>query len=332
MAVTTYGDISQRTANWAVKTMLEHARPVLVLNQFGRTYPIPKNKAERAKFRRPVPFAAAMTPLVEGVTPTSHKISYEDVEVLLQQYGDIYEISDKIQDLAEDPVLANAVMLAGEQAAETEEMLLWGIIKAGTNKFYTNGTQRTDVNTVWALTDQRAVVRSLRTNRARPVTQMLGGSPDSNTTPVEGGYIAFAHTDFEHDLRQVAGTAFTPVAQYGSRKPLCPEEIGSVENVRYILSPLLEPYPDAGDTKGSMKSTSGAKADVYPIIYISQEYYATCPLAGKGMIKPTVLNPGTPSKSDPLGQRGYVGWKTWWAGCILNEAWGACLEAAVTAI
>lgn len=71
---------------------------------------------------------------------------------------------------------------------------------------------------------------------------------------------------------------------------------------------------------------------MYPIVYISQEYYATCPLAGKGIVKPTVLNPGTPSKSDPLGQRGYVGWKTWWAGTILNEAWGACLEVSVTAL
>lgn len=332
MATTTYGDISQRTANWAAKEMLSHAEPILVLNKFGKTYPVPANKAERAKFRRPIPFLPATTPLVEGVTPTSHKISYEDVEVVLQQYGDIYEITDKVADLAEDPVLSNMIMLAGEQAAETEEMLLWGILKAGTNKFYANGTQRTDVNTVWAITDQRAVIRSLRANRARPTTQILDGSTKTGTRPIEGGWIAFAHTDFEHDLRTVAGTAFTPVAQYGSRKPLCPEEIGSVENVRYILSPLLEPYADGGGDKGSMKSTSGVKADVYPIIYISQEYYAICPLAGKGIIKPTVLNPGVPSKSDPLGQRGYVSWKSWWAGTILNESWGACLEVAVTAL
>lgn len=330
MAVTTYGDISQRTANWAAKEMLKHAEPVLVLGKFGQTKPIPPNKAEQVKFRRPVPFATATTALTEGVTPVAHKITYEDVSVTLQQYGDIVEITDKVADISEDPVLSNVVMLSGEQAAATTEELLWGILKAGTNKFYANGTQRTDVNTIVSVNKQHAVIRNLRINRAMPVTQILDGSSNTLTRPIEGGYVAFAHTDLEHDIRALAG--FTPVAQYGSRKPLCNEELGSVENVRYILSPVLEPYLDGGGAKGSMKSTTGTSADVYPIVFVTRDYYAVCPLAGKGAVKPMVLNPGVPSKSDPLGQRGYVGWKTWWAGCILNESWGAVLEVAVTAL
>jgi N4-gp56 family major capsid protein len=330
MPITTYGDISQRTANWAAAQMLKHAEPVLVLNKFGQTKPIPKNTASSAKFRRPIPFATATTPLIEGVTPVAHKISYEDVLVSLQQYGDLVEITDRIDDLAEDPVLSDCVTLSGEQAAATQEELLWGVLKAGTNRFFANGVQRADVNAVISINKQHAIIRSLRTNRAMPVTQILDGSSNTNTRPIEGGWIGFAHTDLEHDIRLLSG--FTPVAEYGSRKPLCNEEIGSVENVRYILSPVLEPYPDAGGAKGAMKSTSGTSADVYPVVYVSRDYYGVCPLAGKGVIKPMVLNPGTPSKSDPLAQRGYVSWKTYWAGVILNEAWGAVLECAVTAL
>lgn len=328
MPMTTYGDISQRTANWASKEFLAHAEPVLVLSKFGQIKPIPQNKAQTAKFRRPVPFATATTPLVEGVTPVSHKITYEDVSVPLLQYGDIVEITDVVADLAEDPVLQHAIMLSGEQAAATTEELLWGFLKAGTNKFYANGSVRTAVNTIATLNKQRAIVRNLHSNRAQPVTQMLDGSSNYLTKPIEGGYIAFAHTDLEHDLRGFTG--FVPVAQYGSRKPLCAEELGSVENVRYILSPVLTPYSDAGGAKGSMKSTSGTNADVYPIVYVSRDYYAVCPLAGKGAVKPMVLNPGTPSKSDPLAQRGMVSWKSWFAGKVLNEAWGAVYEVAVT--
>lgn len=328
--MTTYGDISQRTANWAAKEMLKHAEPVLVLGKFGQIKPIPVNKAEQVKFRRPVPFATATTPLVEGVTPVAHKIGYEDVSATLQQYGDLVEITDKVADLSEDPVLSNVLMLTGEQAAATLEELLWGLLKAGTNKFYANGSTRNAVNTVVGLNKQHAIIRNLRQNRAMPVTQILDGSSNSLTRPIEGGFVAFAHTDLEHDLRALPG--FTPVALYGSRKALCNEELGSIENVRYILSPVLEPYADAGGAKGLMKSTTGVNADVYPVVYVTRDYYAVCPLAGKGSIKPTVLNPGTPSKSDPLGQRGYVGWKTWWAGLILNESWGAILETAVTAL
>lgn len=328
MPITQYGDISQRTANWAAAQMLKHAEPVICLGLFGQIKPIPKNRASSAKFRRPIPFATATAALTEGVTPVSHKIQYEDVSVALRQFGDVVEITDWVDDLSEDPVLSDVMMLSGEQAAATTEELLWGILKAGTNKFYANGTQRTDVNTVVSLNKIHAIIRNLRVNRAMPVTQMLDGNSNYLTKPVEGGYVAFAHTDCEHDIRALTG--FTPTAQYGQRKILSPLELGCVENLRFILSPVLDPYADAGGAKGAMKSTSGTSADVYPIVVVTRDYYATCPLAGQGAVKPTVINPGKIEKSDPLGQRGYIGWKTWWAGVILNEAWGAILECAVT--
>ena len=330
MALTTYGEIGQRTANWAAAKMLEHARPVLVLNLFGQVRPIPGNKASAVKFRRPIPFPLATVPLREGVTPIAHKIQYEDITVNLQQYGDVVEITDWVDDLAEDPVLSDIIVLTGEQAATSQEAMLWGILRAGTNRFFANGTQRSDVNTPVSLNKQHAIIRALQNNRAMPATQMLAGSPDFKTSPIEGGWIAFGHTDCEHDIRAIPG--FVPVAQYGSRKPLSPYELGSVENIRYILSPALDFYPDAGGAKGAMKSTGGTSADVYSIVYISRDYYGTMPLAGKGTIKPMVLNPNVPRGGDPLGQRGTVGWKTYWAGAILNEAWGAVLECAVTAL
>lgn len=332
MATTNYGDISQRTAYHAAAMMLAHAEPVIVLGKFGQTKPVPRNTANKVKFRRPVPYAINTTPLVEGVTPVAHKISYEDVAVTLYEYGDVAMLTDVIADTAEDPVLNDMSMLAGENAAETIETVCYGVIKAGTNKFYGASTDsaRTDVNDAISITRQHAVVRALRSNRAKPVTRMLSGSLNYGTSPIEGGYIAFAHTDLEHDIRALSG--FVSVAEYGSRTPLCPEELGSVQNVRYILSPLLVPYESAGGTPGSMKSTSGSAADVYPVIFIGMDAYGHVPLAGKESITPTVCNPSTITKSDPLGQRGSVGWKTYYNAVVLNESWMAVLEVAVTAL
>src|SRR5690554_4255185 len=119
MAITTYGDISQRTAAHAAKDMLAHAEPILVLSKFGQSKPLPSNTAKTMKFRRPIPFAISTTPLSEGVTPTSQQMQYEDVTVTIKQYGAVVEISDHVNDLSEDPVLKDASMLCGEQAAET---------------------------------------------------------------------------------------------------------------------------------------------------------------------------------------------------------------------
>lgn len=331
MATTTYGDISQRTAAYAAVDMLAHAEPILVLSKFGQNKPLPKNKADTVKFRRPVPFAVATAPLTEGVTPIAKQMSYEDVTVQIQQYGDVIEITDKVDDLSEDPVLKDASMLAGEQAAETIEMVTYGVLKGGTGVRYANAVGgRSSVVAAISLNDIRSCVRSLKAMRARPLTSMLSGSPNYATKPIEGGYVAFCHTDVEADLRQLTG--FTPTVSYGSRQQLCPEEIGSIENVRFITSPLLSSWADAGGAKGTKKSTSGTYADVYPVIFVGKESYGLVPLKGEGSITPTVLNPGKPSKSDPLGQVGYVGWKAYFACVRLNEGWMRRLETAVEAL
>lgn len=327
MATTTYGDISQRTAAWAAAEMLTHAEPILVLSKFGQSKPLPKNKADTVKFRRPVPFPVVTSPLTEGVTPTARQMQYEDVTVQIKQWGDVVEITDYVHDLAEDPVLSDASTLCGEQAAETIELQTWGAIRAGTNVFYANGTGRGDVNTVISLDKQRAVTRSLKAARARKVTQMVSASPNYATEPVDASFIAFAHTDLEADIRDIEG--FTPTERYGSMKAL-PYEIGKIEDVRYILSPVLTKWEDDGDTASGMVSTGGTKADVYPVVYIAKESYGLIPLKGRNAVTPSVINPDTKTKDDPLGQRGYVGWKTYFTAKVLNEAWMARLECSAT--
>lgn len=327
---TQYGDINQRTAAYAALEMLDHAEPVLVLSRLGLTKPIPKNKAETMKFRRIVPLAPATTPVVEGVTPTAQKMAYEDVSVTLKQYGRPIEITDKVADLSEDPVLKDAARQAGEQAGATIEQVLYGVLKAGTNVFYANGTARNQVNTVLTLNKQRAVTRALAAQKAKQINRMLKPGVEYNTSPVASGWVAVAHTDLESDIRNL--TNFIPVEKYGSRAMISPQEIGAVESVRYLLSPDLDPFADAGGAKGSMVSTSGTSADVYPILYFGQDAFAQVPLKGEEAIVPIVLNPDTASKSDPMGQRGYVSWKAWYAAVILNDLWMARLEVAVTAL
>lgn len=329
MAETTYGSISQRTAAWAATEMLNHAEPVVVLNKFGDSKPLPKNKADNVKFRRPVPFATVTTPLAEGVTPAAQTMSYVDVPVTLQQWGAVVQISDRVNDLAEDPVLKDASMLCGEQAAETIENIAWGVLRGGTSVYYANGTQRNQVNTAISLNKLRAVIRYLQSQRAKVVTKMLGGSSNFQTRPVEGGYVAFCHTDCSADIRNLAG--FTPTSEYGSRSVLCPEELGSVENVRFIASPLLSPFLGSGSgTLNGMKSVGATNVDVYPVVVIGENAYGHVALKGANAITPSVINPDQKTKDDPLGQRGYVGWKTYYSCVRLNETWMSRLECGVT--
>ncbi len=331
---TVYGDISRTGAAYVVVEALAHAEPIIVLGKLGLSKPMPKNKSATISFRRPVPFAVSTTPIVEGVTPTAKSMSYDRVEATLSQYGDLVSHTDKMADLSTDPdsntALREIGMLLGEQAAETCEMLTYGVLKAGTNVYYANGSARNAVNTVITVAKQQAVTRGFQAQRARKITEVQDGTVKVGTKPVEAAFIAVAHTNVESDIRALAG--FKTVAEYSNRKPICEQELGSVMDVRYIISPLFTAWADAGGAKGTMYSTSGTSADVYPVIYLAREAFGMVTLAGRDSIVPTVIAVDTPSKSDPMAQRGYASWKTWYVAMILNELWIARLEVAVTAL
>jgi N4-gp56 family major capsid protein len=334
MTTTTSTNVSPSmgTVIYFERQILKHAGPVVILDKFGMSKQMPKNKGTVIEFRRPNVFTAATTPLVEGVTPAATQFSYSVVQAQLKQYGQVVEITDVIEDTHKDPVLNDAAVQCGENVGRTLEALNYGVLKAGTQVEYANGTARTDVNTPVSLTKLRAVFRTLQAQKAMLMTQALDGSPDFQTKPIEAAYIAVGHTDLDSDFRNVIG--FTPVAEYGQRKPVHQREIGSIENFRIILSPDLGSFPDAGGAKAgsgtTMVSTSGTSADVYPILIFGKEAYGTVALRGMGSVEPSIIPVGQKTKDDPLGQRGYIGWKTWHVCKILNEAWMARLEVAAT--
>jgi len=336
MTTTKYGDsgVSPRTNVFAERQMLKHAGPHIVLDKFGMNRPMPKNKTQTIKFRRPRVFTAADTPLVEGVTPSATQFRYEDVSATVKQYGMLVEITDHIEDTHEDPVLNDATEQVGENIGRTIESLTYGVLKAGTNVFYANGSARNAVNTPISKSKQQAVIRSLKAQKAMKITKVMDGSVNYKTSPIEASFIAVAHTDLESDIRALPG--FVPVAEYGNRKTVHEYELGSVDDVRYVCSADLDPIIDAGGAKSGsgteMVSTSGTSADVYPILFFGKDAYGTVPLRGQGAVSPTILRPGVRDKSDPLGQRGYVGFKTWFTAVILNQAWMARLEVAATAL
>lgn len=326
--------ISLTTNLHCVKEMLKHAEPHIELDRVAKQVMMPKNKRQQIQFRRPVTFSANTAPLTEGVTPNATQFSYETVNTTLKQYGEYVEITDVVQDTAEDPVLKDATMILGENLGRSREALLYSVVKAGTSVSYANGAARASVNTPISVNAIRGVVRSLRANKAKPVTRVLDGSPNHNTSPVEAAFVAFCHTDCEADIRSLTG--FIPTAEYGSRKLISDKEIGSFENVRFIGSADLEPFADAGGAKGSMKSTTGTSADVYPIIFTGQDAFAAVSLkagantSGRNSVNLMVNPVDRVDSSDPLAQRGTIGYKTWFAAIRLNESWMERLEVAVT--
>jgi N4-gp56 family major capsid protein len=326
MAYTLYGDITPRTAAYVVVELLKRAMPYLCLEKFGQAKTLPGNKTQSMKFRRYNALDLATTALTEGVTPAGKKLTATDVTANLYQYGDWVGITDIIADTHEDPVLQEATNVVSEQAAKTIETLRYNVLKACTNVFYANSVaSRGLVSTAFTRTDQRKVVRALERQEAQFITSIVKSTPSFNTESILPAYVGVTHVDLTSDIRGLQG--FTSVADYGAVSKF-ETEIGACEDARYIKSTIFTPYEGEGAASSTMLATSG-NADVYPVMYFGKDAYGIIALKGQYAITPIVINP-SPSKSDQLGQRGSVGWKTMQGTVILNDAWMAVLETAAT--
>ncbi len=326
--ITTYGDISPRTAAYAAAEMLKRAEPHLILQPFAQSKEIPANSSQTVRFRRYNNLPLATTPLTEGVTPDGSPMTHTDVEATLAQYGDFVPLTDVIADTHEDRVFQEAQDLIGEQAAQTVETLMYHILTGGTNVILANGALRSDVNTVFTDSLLRRAVRALKRQNARLITKKVASTPAFNTESIPPCYVGFVHVDMENTIRGLTG--FIDVKDYGSTTPW-PYEIGTVGSVRFLSSTMLAPFADAGAAGSTMIATTAAATavDVYTVLIAAADSFAVTPLKGNSAITPMVLNPNTPREGDPLGQRGYVGWKTYFAGLILNNAWFVRVECSV---
>lgn len=324
-----YGDISPRTAAYASTQLLTRALPYLIFEKFGQAKPLPDNKTKTVIFRRYNALANTPNPLSEGVTPTGKSLSKTDVTANLTQYGDLVGITDIILDTHEDPVLNETVAILGEQAAQMIEVVRYNVLKAGTNVFYSNGAARTAVNTPITLNAQRAITRAMKRQNTGKITTVTRSTPSFGTEAVAASFVAICHSDLEADIRGLAG--FVPTEKYGTMTAY-ENEIGKVEDVRYLSSTICVPFADAGGAPGTtVLSTTGTNADVYPILYIGKDSYGIVPLKGQASLTPMVVNP-KPSDSDPLAQRGWVSWKSMQTAVILNDLWMARLECAVSVL
>lgn len=323
-------------SNWGTiaakleKQALKHAQPTLVLSMGAKKFSMPQNSTKTLRCRRNVPYAAATTALTEGSAPSATAHTYVEVDLALQQYGAFTRVTDVLVDLHTTPVLSDINMLNAEQAAKTKEALLWGILKGATVTYWSGGTSTATVDEKLTLALQHKAVRTLNANKAKKFTSIVTGGVKQGTLPVEASFIAFAHTDQEVDIRSMAG--FVPVSRYGSQKPVHEMELGTVDSVRYVLSADLSPAQAGGANIGStgMISDAGVKVDVYSTIFVGMDAYGCLNLAGKGVFTPVVVPVGTPSVSDPLGQKGSVGWKMYSAEMVLNSDWIVVVESGAT--
>lgn len=326
--------------------IISHAEPVEVLGKYGRQVQMPKNVGDTYISRRYLPYGASTSSpntffptatgdrgntivqahlTAEGVTPPPESITPMDITTVPFQYSCLYGFTDKTFYLYEDDIPKEMIKQIGERVALVNELIDWGVLRSCTNQFFggtANAVSMATVDGPLSLGLLRRITRSLQLNHAKPVNSMLRASSLYGTDAVSLGFTIFCHTDLEQDIRDLPG--FVPIEKYASGKPM-EHEIGKVERMRFLTSPDLPAFQDAGAAVGATGclSTSSSNIDVYPFIVTGQDAWSQLAVRGLSSLKPTYLPPGQQTKSDPFGQRGYAG-TMWWKGAqVENNGWMA---------
>lgn len=340
MAIQTYNTSPARNSRLTGE-ILAHAVKTEVLGITGSQHQMPRNKGTTIVFRRWLPYGGVDNRLVtsdnvdtivdahrtqEGVTPTADTLSAVDIPVTLQEFACVMALTNQTAELHEDGVEITDEMKSqvGERIGLVREMTRYGVLKGMTNVFYGGaGVSQATVNGSVTIDLLRKIAKTLNANHAKRVTSILAPSANFGTTPVEASYLVFCSTDLEPAIRDLPG--FTPTSAYGQRKVVHEMELGSCESFRFIVSPELVGKPDAGAAVGStrLQSTGGVKVDIYPLIVVGQNAWGQVALRGQNALEVTHIPVGQKDKSDPLGQRGFVGARTWFAAEILNDGWAA---------
>jgi N4-gp56 family major capsid protein len=324
----TYNDISPATQAYVDRALLKRAQQNNILGQFGQNKTLPTKSTKTSIFRRYNRLPSATVPLAEGVTPTGKTLTKTDISVTIQQYGDFITITDVVLDTHTDPVLQESQEILGEQAGETWDVLRFGVLKAGTNVLYANGTSRSTVNNVFTRDQLRTAVRILKKQLAKPITNIIKAGPNIGTFPIPKAFVLVCHSDAQPDFERLSD--WKPVQQYASAMGLIEGEAGSVGELRVVFDNNCVPWADAGttaSTNGTL-STSGTNSDVYPLLIFGADAYGTVALAGKNAVSTFVNNPKSIT-GDELAQRGSVGWKGYTASVILQDAFMLRLETAL---
>lgn len=229
--VTTDADLSPEMKTYYDKDLLRNAKPKLVHNRFGQKRPIPKGKGKTIEFRKFDPLPKALTPLVEGVTPSGRKMRVTSKTATVKQYGDYIEHSDILEMTTIDNTLVEGNRLLGQQSGETLDTLTREVINAGTNVQYADGR----VSARYLLVGGDPEWGNNHYFNCEVIRQAALNLRNNKATPLEGGdFVAIVHPDTIYTLKK--DPEWQEATKYQNSEKLYSGEVGRYDGVRFVES------------------------------------------------------------------------------------------------
>jgi N4-gp56 family major capsid protein len=305
------------------RELLTRAVPLLVHALFGQKRNLPANAGSKVvKFRRYGTLAAATAALTEGTAPTGKSLSVTDLTATLLQYGDWTKFSDEISTQTLDPILLEASGIFGDQAGDTFDQLGRDVLAAGSIVQYAGAAvSRVTVADGMYLdvAEVKEAVKTLQIAKARKLTQISGAAVGQGTQPINAAYVGIVGPNTLFDLKN--DPKWASVEKYASNVVLLPGEVGTLDEVRFVMTTNAKKFAGAGAGGIDVHATLILAANAYGVLDLANSQASS--LIYKGL--------GSAGTADPLNQVQTLGWKSYFVAKILNDDFMVRIEHAVTA-
>lgn len=288
--------------------------------------------------------------LAEGVSGVNKRsLNKVTFSTDFARYGEMIDYSDEVELFSEDAIQVRYREELGEMAnARFEDLIQLDMLSTATKMYAGSATSMATLGTAIAVNGSTDAawqvsydlitrsVRKLVRNRAKKVTSMITGDTKVDTKTVDAAFYAIVGADVKADLGNLTRIGkggieefvFIPVSKYAAAGTLVQGEVGAMHEVRFIEaeSAVVE-YKKGADVPagyvGALSYTgvigTDAKFDVFPILFPTQDAFATIGLKGQDKIKFNSKAPSDIDSGNTYGTVGFFSYNFWYAGLILEE-------------
>jgi N4-gp56 family major capsid protein len=251
------------------------------------------------------------------------------LEGTIEKMGFFDEYTQESLDFDSDEDLmmhVNREMVVGADQL-TEAMLQADLLTAaGTIKYAGNATTKLTVGPDDLVTydDLVKLGIDLDNNRTPKQTKVITGTRIIDTKVISGGRPMYCASELLPTLMAMVdyhgNPAFIEVKHYAANGSTLRGEVGSIAGFR-IINPLeMQRYEGAGATGDATSYETGGSVDVFPMLVVGDESFATIGFQTDGKsvkFKVTHKKPGveTADRTDPYGETGFMSIK-WYYGFL----------------
>jgi N4-gp56 family major capsid protein len=308
--VTTVAVLPPAVREYYDRLLLMTAYPQLIYTRFAQRRTLPEKSGDTIVFRRYSRLSTVPVPLVDGITPPGAPLSVTDLKARVEFYGNFVTITNQVELTVEDRVLNESSRLLAQNLAQTIDELTRDVLASTSSVLLCSNGNNAQTPTQLTQQDINSAVFTLLTNNTDMISEVIVGEDRFGTTPIRPSFWGYIDTALLDDLEAVDN--FVNTANYPAQQPVIPSEWGSTGNVRWLFT--------------SVGIISSASPAVYSNVIVGKEAYATVNLGsenGQFYVKPL----GSAGASDPLNQRGSVGWQIPFVAKILNDSFMVNLMA-----